>query len=396
MTATGSMRPVANYSTLDNTPEEARTILEEARSRCPVAHSDRQDGFHILLGYDDVKTATADHETFSSQPSTLRPLADRPPAPPIDFDPPAHSMWRPIFNLAFNPRASARVESLVKADAERAAEEFAQAGTGDLVADYCEKLPALAVCHVIGFDVDSRGESRKRVSELLSSLGEPEKAHRAFVDFNRYCIEQASDRKTNPRDDYLTELVNAEIDGRPISDLELSSVIAAILIAGIETTISGLGSLLYEVLADPSTQQRLRENPQLIPGAVEEALRLHPPVWGLYRRATCPVTMHGVDIKQDDTVMVNWAAANWDPATFEDPSAFRVDRKPNPHLTFGRGIHTCPGAHTARMEMRVGLTVLLNRFSDMRLPDGFKPTYLFGGAESASMVSLPAIFTPAG
>jgi cytochrome P450 len=155
-----------------------------------------------------------------------------------------------------------------------------------------------------------------------------------------------------------------------------------------------VGSLLYEVLSTPETRSRIQEDTNRVSAAVEEALRLHAPLFGFFRRATRPVSVKGVEIPQGSTVYLSFAAANRDAKVFKHPVDFNLDRGARAHLSFGHGIHTCVGAQTARMELRIGLSAILRRLPDVRLADGFEPTYVFGGTETAELRALPVEFTP--
>jgi cytochrome P450 len=204
-------------------------------------------------------------------------------------------------------------------------------------------------------------------------------------------------RAENPKDDFLTELSRATLDGNPLGPLEIGQIMNSFLIAGHGTSVAAMASLLYEVLSRPEVVARLKANPDLIPSAVEETLRLHTPFFGLYKRATRDVELGGTDIPKDSYIQACWAAANRDPKVYDHPSEFDLDRKfgrKNRHLTFGFGIHACPGAPTARMELRVALEEILRRLPDIKLVDAAAVKYDFGGTETAAIPSLPATFTP--
>jgi cytochrome P450 len=158
--------------------------------------------------------------------------------------------------------------------------------------------------------------------------------------------------------------------------------------------VSALANLLYEVLSQPGLKQRLIEQPELIAAAVEESLRLHPVSMGFYRRATRATTISGVPIDEGDQVMMCWGTANRDPSRWTEPDRFVVDRVRKRHLTFGLGLHACPGAPLARMELRVAIEELLHRLPDIELvePESIEP--VFGGIEFVMIPALPARFSP--
>ncbi|MCA2276742.1 cytochrome P450 [Mycobacterium intracellulare] len=200
-------------------------------------------------------------------------------------------------------------------------------------------------------------------------------------------------RRKNPRgDDLLTDLLDADMDGRPLTEQEMIIAVATLLAGGHDTTVRSLSSLLYEVLSRPLVRQRLLEDPTLIPNAVEEALRLHPSFVGVYRRATSTTEVGGVTIPEGDSVYLNWTAGNRDPKVFEDPDEFSVERQArnNRHLTFGHGIRVCPGALTARMVLRVALEELLQRLPDIELIDPAAVEYKHLNFDSYVIQSMSA------
>jgi cytochrome P450 len=289
------------------------------------------------------------------------------------------------------------VEEAVRQDVSNLIAKFESDGSCDLVRDFAEEIPLLALCHIIGFDEDKRSEVRRLTLQTLTDFEEPEKAAAAFMEFSRFGVEAVMQRREDPRDDFLTELSIAEIDGRRLTEIEIGQLMNSFLVAGHGTTVAALSSLLYEVLLRKPVRQQLIENPELVPAAVEETLRLHTPFFGLYRRATRPTEVAGVKIPEDGYLLACWAAANRDPAVYDDPKSFKLDRKftrRNRHLTFGFGLHTCPGAPVARMEMRVAAEELLRRLPDIELTDPDSIKFEFGGTETAAIPALLARFDP--
>lgn len=389
---------LSGYSSYTSTPDEALDLFERARAAgCPVPHSDELGGFYLALDYDIVKHIHSDWETFSYTPSAVLPVADRPPFPPLEFDPPEHTMWRELIVKAFNADTAGRVEEGIREDINHLIDGFAAKGSCDLVAEFCEEVPLYALCRIMGFDLDKRATVREMTLRLVAAFEDPEEGAKAFMDFAMFGAGEVLARKENPKDDFLTELANSELNGQPLGPLEIGQIMNSFLIAGHGTSVAVLGSLLYEVLRRPELVERLKQNPDLIPNAVEETLRLHTPFFGLYKRATRDVELGGVQIPKDSFIQQCWAAANRDPKVYENPQEFDVDRKfgrKNRHLTFGFGIHTCPGAPTARMELRVAVEELLRRLPDITLVDPDAVKYEFHGTETASIGALPATFTP--
>ena len=385
------------YDRNDVSPEEALDLFERTRAQCPVAHSEKLGGFYALLGHGEVKQAMSDWKSFSSLPNTVRPLVDRPQLPPIDYDPPQQTSWRRLIRQAFNEQTPGRHEDSVRAEAVRLIDSFAGAGSCDLVADFAEQLPLFTLCEVIGFDPEQRAELRRRALEMVARMDDPEEGARASGELAEWGIQAVMRRRAEPRDDFLTALGQAEIDGKPLTVEEIGTAMNSILLAGHSTTVGGLGFLFYEVLKRPEVRQKLIDEPGRIGDVVEETLRLHTPVFGLFRTATKPVKIGGQEIPEGASVCMLWAAANRDPAVFEDPNTFNLDRERSRNkrsLTFGHGIHACVGAATARMELRVALEELLSRLPDIELVDPESVRSEFAGVELCAIRSLPATFTP--
>jgi cytochrome P450 len=388
----------AAYSGYHSTPDEGHELFRLARQAgCPVAHSDQLGGFHILMDYHEVRKAHREWQTFSHEPSVMRPLVDRPGFPPLEYDPPAHDAWRELIKFLFNQRTADRVEDPIRADINRMIDDIAGTGECDLVTLFAEEVPMMVLCHVLGLAGQKRAEVRERTLAVMGAAEDPERGAAAFMEFAAFGIAEVNARRNDPRDDGLTTLAQWRMGGeRPMTELEIGQAMNSILIAGHGTSISAIASLFDEVLSRPTVRDQLIADPSLIPAAVEEALRLHTPFFGLYRTVTTPVTVADTTFEPGESVMMCWAAANRDPKVFDDPDSFRLDRPPSRyrHLGFGLGIHTCPGQLVVRMELRVLLTELLRRLPDIELADPDGVVYTFGGGEMAGIRTLPARFTP--
>jgi len=386
-------RRFAEYHSSTTTPDEAFALFEEARGTCPVPHSNEAGGFHLVLNYHDAKAVHSDVETFSNEPSIMRPLAERPQLPPLEFDGERHRMWRPLFTQALNPQTPAQIEDAVRADVVELIEGLQERGGGDLVADFAEQVPLRALCHVLGIDPARAPEFRRLAEDFIDGFNDVEKGPKAIAALAEYGVSLVMERQADPRDDYLTWLGRAELGDRPIAPEEIGVTMVGLLVAGHDTSVSGMTSVLYEVLTRPSIREQLIADPDLIPAAVDEGLRLHPPFIGFFRRATRDTEIAGQPISAGESLQVCWAAANRDPEVFDDPTDFRLDRKPgrNRHLTFGFGPHACPGQPTARLEMRLALEEILARCPDIELVDPDAIRYVFLGGEAAAITSLPAV-----
>ncbi len=383
------------FTSAETTPDDAIKLFAQARERCPVAYSEKQGGFWLLLSYNDVKSAQANWRTFASSPSVTRPFTVRPSVIPPELDPPEHTWWRELVSRALNSEKAVQIEPLVRADIIVRIEQLMRQGSSDLVTDFAAGLPLLALFHLLGIDMDKRDAIRAKSPEMMASLGgSAESIVVTLMSVAQLGVEEVLARRSEPRHDFLTELATAEKDGELLSVDQLAIVITTLLFAAHGTTISALSSLLCEVLSSPQLKSRLTNDPTLIPAAVEESLRLHPPIFGAFRRAVEPTTIRNVEVADGDSVLLCWAAANRDPKVYDDPDTFSLDRKQSRHtrhLSFGFGIHTCLGAPIARMQIRVALEELLARAPGTELKDPAAAVYEFGGVEAVAMPSLPAV-----
>ena len=271
--------------------------------------------------------------------------------------------------------------------------ELERMGEFDLQADFAEEIALLALSHLIGFDPELRDEVRRHTVAMHASAGDPEEGVKAFMAFAEFGAGEVQKRLEDPREDFLTVLSKWEIDGRPLAPEELGATMNSFLNAGHGTTVSGMTSLLWEVYRDPELKRRLIDDMDLVPKAVEESMRLHTPFFGLYRMATSDATLpSGEEIKEGESALMCWAAANRDPKVFSDPDRLDLDREygRNRLMTFGWGPHACMGRPMAQMEMEVALEELLTRLPDLELIDPGAVQHEFAGSETALIKSLPA------
>jgi len=380
------------WSCYTTPPARSLEIFEDARPRCPVAHSSEHDGFYMLLKYADVKNAMADNQTFSSQPQVLRPMLPRKPIPALEMDPPRHGTWRALFSAAITAKTPREMEPFVRSDINAHIDAFIEKGACDIVAELAEPVPAETICRLVGIDGALVPAVRKAAIEMFAAQGDPGEFARKQAAFAAVTVTEIHERRARPREDYLTRLANTEVEGRLLDDNDFVVLLAAFLGAGHHSTTSAMASLINEVFSRPAVRDLLRNEPGTIPLAVEETLRLRPPFFGFFRRATKPVSISGTEIPQGCDVYMGWAAANRDPAAFEAPTDFNMQRPQNRHLTFGYGIHSCPGSALARMELRILLEELLRRTPDLKVQTD-APLYQFGGGDYSFLPALAVTFT---
>ena len=372
---------------------QAIALFDAARGQCPIPHSSRFGGYYLMLKDKDVRKAMLNWRTFVNSPSVLRPLTEKAEDqirnPPLDFDGDEHAAWRKLVIDIINPKSTLRVQEKVKSDVVKILDEMARKGEADFVTDLGDVIPALAIFYLLG--IDDSGEQRQ-VFELtramLTTFNDAATRQEHIRQIAAFGIEQANRRRKEPRDDALTQIALAELQGRALSDDEIGAIMFTILAAGSGTTATGLTSLVHEVLSRPWLRASLISDPSLIPAAVDESLRLHAPFIGLYRRVAEDVEISGSKLPKGSTALMCWQSANLDPEVFDQPHEFRLDRKRGHHLSFGIGRHACPGSSLARMQMTVVLEQLLARYPDVALASKTPVEEVFIGANSAAIGSL--------
>lgn len=286
-------------------------------------------------------------------------------------DPEPHRVYRKLATPAFRARA---VESDERAGLAELAHELVDALAGrqsfDLVADFAARFPYLVISRLLGLPRDREEAFHQWALAILRFQDDPIAAAKARAELTSFLAPVVEARRREPRNDVISELVEATVDGRRLSDDEIHSHVRLLFPTGGETTHGSLGNLLYALLIHEGAWDDLRADPSRIPRAVDEALRWETSVAVLPRRsASVPCEFHGVHIPADSWVLFAIAGANRDPAVFDEPDRFDVDRGASDPLTFGRGVKSCPGMHLARRNLAVGLETLLERVPDLELVD---------------------------
>jgi cytochrome P450 len=353
-------------------------ILDDLRQRCPIAHTDRFGGGWLPTRYDDVAAIAYDTEHFTSRSiimSNFRPPRDIEPvgtAPPISSDPPFHHDARKLLLPAFTKTAVSKQEPPTRALCHSLIDALAGRDVVDAAVDYAQHIPMRVIADMLGFPQEDAPQFREYVENTLEGVNLPpdERIARMGKLFE-YLLGQIRDHLDNPRDDLTTYLINAELNGQKLDPFHVAGTMSLLLIAGIDTTWSAIGASLWHLAKAPEDRRRLVAEPELLPTAMEEFLRVYAPVT-MARLVKEDMHWRGVDMKADDWVLVSFPSANRDPAQFERADEVVIDRAVNKHAAFGLGIHRCVGSHLARMELRVALEVWLERIPEFSLadPDG--------------------------
>ncbi|WP_375504419.1 cytochrome P450 [uncultured Jatrophihabitans sp.] len=352
--------------------KEPGSYFDELRSKCPVAHTERFDGFWMLSRYQDVYEAALKPEVYSSSAGICIPVIPQPPVICLEQDDPEHRKYRKPMQGWFSVRRMAELEDKVREIVTRRIDAVVDKGHGDLAEVLASPVPPMVIALILGLPEQDWDWFRERESTLLSHAqsGNSEAAGPVFQDIANCLGDNLAQRRETPRDDMLSDIASLEIDGQPVSDEDAGSLAFLILGAGHETTVGGIGGLLYQVAKDADLRDRLIADPSLIERAVEESLRLETPLLGLARILKDDAVVDGVTVSAGERVMLLWGAANRDPLVFESPEEFRVDRdNAHKHISFGAGVHRCVGAPLARLEMRVVLEEVLRRMPNVHLTD---------------------------
>ena len=348
----------------EDDPHRAYATLREEH---PVHYVEARD-LWVVSRYADVLAAVRDPDTWSSArgvvPSGFVP--DKPTL--IVLDPPVHTTMRKAVMRAFTPRRIAAIEPRIRAFARSLAEELPRDGLVDAFEHFTDPLPILVLAELLGVDPSEREMFKRCGDAIVYATGTaPEVLHAAQRELTDYLAGVFAERRRAPRDDLISLLLTESPEGRALSEEELLGLCFLLLVAGTETTTSGLGNALLLLDEHRGARKSLIETPDAIDAAVEEILRYESPVHGLSRVLTRDVTLHDRAIPKGARVHLLYAAANRDPRVFEHPDRFDIARSPNHHLAFGLGIHFCLGASLARMELRVGLQELLRVAPDYEI-----------------------------
>jgi hypothetical protein len=350
-------------------------IWDELRERCPMAHSDRWGGSWLPTRYEDVYAIAHDTERFPSGngiavvPMVPPPGAANvdlgddsvPPAavlasgvPPISADAPLHTWTRRLILPTMSNNRVEEYEVFTREVCRRLVDDIVERGEGDAAAEYAQQIPVRVIGHILGVPEDMAGTFTEWVRDVLEFAYDPDRRRRGMVGIIEYLNEAISEREASPRDDFITELLQSEHDGEPITRDVVMGMCALLLIAGIDTTWSSIGSAMWHLATNAEDRRRLVTEPELMPTALEELLRVYAPVT-MARRVVVDTEYEGCPIKAGERVLMNFPGANRDPEVFPDADKVILDRQQNRHLAFGAGIHRCAGSNLARMELRVAI-----------------------------------------
>ncbi|MCA6121179.1 cytochrome P450 [Bradyrhizobium sp. WSM 1704] len=373
--------------------EDPFPIWEMLRTASPVVHTERFLGCYMPTTYQAVKEIAYDTEHFSSRRVIVRDV--RPEitarAPPITSDPPEHKPAKQVLLPPFTPDAMKRLEPRVRAICNELIDAFIKDGGCDAAARYTKHVPVRAIAHMLGIPEKDGDLFIKWIHQILElGIKDDNELMSGVREMTGYFMAHLEQRKLEPGDDLISQLMRAKgPDGQPLSDEHVLGSLRLLLIAGIDTTWSAIGSSLWHLAKTPADRERLVAEPELMPTAIEEFLRAYSPVT-MAREVMKDTTISGCPVKSGNMVLLSFPAANRDPAMFPDADKVVIDRKENRHAAFGLGIHRCVGSNLARMEMTVAIEEWLKRIPDFRLDPAGKVTWSEGTVRGPRQ--LPVLF----
>jgi cytochrome P450 len=373
-------------------------IWEGLRGTCPIAHSERWGGSWLPTRYEDVFDIAQDYERFSSRSITVTPVPHEQAAAadygikalPIAVDPPVHTWSRKLLLPAFNLKSVQKWEPVTRELCRSLVDGFVDKGHADAAAGYAQQIPVRVIAEMLGIPKERSEEFTDWVRGVLEiGLTNPEVrvASRAkIIGFFRECI---AERKVKPGDDLISEMLAAEVDGKPVADDDIIGICTLLLVAGIDTTWSAIGSSLWHLATHEEDRKRLAADPSLMTTTVEELLRAYSPVT-MARIVDQDTEVNGCPMKAGDRILMAFPAANRDPEKFPDADKVVIDRQKNPHIAFGVGIHRCVGSNLARMEVRVALEEWMSRIPDFWIEEPEKVTW--AGGQVRGPRTCPVVF----
>ena len=330
---------------------------DDMRRRCPVAHSDYLNW--SLFRHEDVVRALTDHDTFSNAVSSYLSV-------PNGMDPPVHTPYRKLIEPYFGPGPMAAFAPVCRGIVADLMRGLPADGEVELMHGFAEDFALQSQCAFMGWPATLHEPLRQWThSNRAATLAADREAMAAVaLEFDGYIRAQLELRRAagaQATDDVTTRLLNENVDGRRLSDEEIVSIVRNWTVGELSTMSSCVGILAHYLAERPELQERLRRNPALLPPAIDEILRIHAPLIANRRVATRDVDIGGRRIRAGERLTLMWASANRDETVFGDPDEFRLDRDPAQNLLYGAGIHVCPGAPLARLELRIVLEALLGQ-----------------------------------
>lgn len=371
-------------------------IYDQLRSETPVGFCPAKDdrpAFHVLTRYDDIRATSMDSKRFTStrgfNTSTSRlENIDNPIVASIlqnilGFDPPLHTEFKRALLPSFTPAKLAQLEVQTREFTRAMLSRYSPGDTVEFVSEIAAPIPIRVLCNLLGIPLEDEHKIFDWTNKLVGGedpriASDPQSIMQAYFEVFDYGRRMIEDRTANPRDDLMSRVAAATLDGQPLSVATRDGMCATIIAAGNETTRNSMSGFVQLLSSAPDQRRQLAKDISLLPNAIEEALRRHTPVIHMTRAALEPVEIGGKLIQQGERIAMLYGAANHDPEVFENPYRFDIHREnARKHLAFGAGIHLCIGQRLAQMELKVLFEELLSRFPETELLSA--PDYLQSG-----------------
>ena len=374
------------------------------RSGCPIAHTERYGNVWIPVAYDIIKQISLDTKNFSSEGTIVqkkRPyqqsifleesLSPIGIMPPISSDPPFHKVARSLLAPIFSSDAVELWEQQIEATCQSLIAAMEDKESHEVMEHYCNKIPSIIMAKMLGipdYDID---KFDNWINFFIHRIEEEPSKERllTYLKYKRYMTNHISGYTKNPKNDIIGHLLQCKISGQPLTTSYLLGTISLLLVAGIHTVSSAMGSSLWHLATNSVDRRRLVENPDMIPAAVEEFLRAYAPL-AIARLVKEDMEFQGVQMEKEDWVLIPVVAANRDDKHFENANEVIIDRKENHHAAFGFGIHHCLGEHLARLEITTAIKVFLQSFQDFTLDQ--KENVIWSSGQARGPLKLSLIF----
>lgn len=389
-----------------NSQEHSRDPVasyRDLRQQCPIAWTEAHGGYWVMSGYDTVFEAARDDDVFSSARNShggegLSVVIPKTPMHlhiPIEIDPPEFRKYRKLINPLTSPAAIARLSDLVQVYTTWFIDQVIEAGECDFTRVI--GVPSIVTVDWLGLPVEDWMRYSFAHHAVLAAVPGSEDFERATKVELPYLSEQMrkviAARRREPTDDVISKLLEQEVDGRPVTEEEVFSIIELLLAGGVGTTASLVSQTLVWLYEHQDVRQRLIDDPSLLDRAIEEFLRYFSPTQALARTVAKEAEFHGCPVHVGDRVLLAWGSANRDPAQFEDPDVLDIDRWPNRHTAFGVGVHRCAGSHLGRAMAKELLGQILSRMPDYEVDLSQVEPYAHQGTNTGFQ-RIPATFTP--
>jgi len=340
-------------------------FLDSMRKNCPITNSNNYSGSWMISRYEDLTNVTHNFETFSSSFGiNLIPFEDGSSenfAIPLTADPPIHTESKKLITKWLTPEKVKEYEHLTQIICDELVQDISQKDIFDAAQDYARKIPVTVICDILSVDLSYIDQFTIWVNNILSNAYDAELRNSSRQELALFLLSHVSEIKNNRSDNFISSLFDSSFN-----DFQITGICASLFVAGIDTTWSSIGTILWHLATNPDDLTFVRNNIDKLPTMIEEFMRFYSPV-NVARIATKNVEFNGCPIKKGDRIILNYTSANRDEDWFENADKLDLSRTANRHVAFGSGIHRCVGANLAKMEMRVAIETFLKNIPQFSL-----------------------------